>query len=250
MVFSCSEKKEPIVNEETVFKTDMLKKNSPDEMTFIWNTELCINEGNYDPKKYTEAELKATYDLWWDFNGYLDLDVLRRDDQDFAIASIEKLDEKYKKALWEIKNLKVVNTPYWHQLKKNKIREINEGYELKKIAINALVYPQVLMENRFANHCKEYAEALSSMNDELLIQTWTDLVKKQMEKNGSPDRILAKFNQQNGSVNRLIYARNQVMTYGWWNCANQIIYHFEDDGTPQKEFEKLFTNIKKECDEP
>lgn len=127
---------------------------------------------------------------------------------------------------------------------------MNESYELKKIAIQSYSRPQILMENRFSKECQEYAIALSSMDDELLLETWRKLVQKQAEKNGAPDLLLQRFNQENASLYRLTYARNQVMTYGWWNCANHVIYHFEDDGTPAKEFEKLFSNVKSECDEP
>lgn len=250
VIFSCSEKKEPIIPDETAAEIESVRELPSGEKIFKWNTELCENEGSYDSNKYTASELTATYKLWWDSHGYLGIDVLPRNDEEFPMTTIEKLDQEYGQALQELQNLKVVNENYWLELKKNKIRELNERYELKKIAINASSRPQVLMENRFTEHCSEYAEALSSMDDELLIQKWTELVQEQMERNGSPDRVLAKFNQQNASNRRLIYARNQLLTYGWWNCANHIIYHFEDDGTPQKEFEKLFKNIKKECDEP
>lgn len=250
MILSCSEKKEHVIEEETISEIDSIQDHPSSEKIFKWNTELCTNEGSYDSNKYTASELTATYKLWWDSHGYLDLDVLPRNDDEFPTATIEKLDQEYNQGLKELQNLKVVNENYWLELKKNKIRELNERYELKKIALAASSRPQVLMENRFTEHCSEYAEALSSTDDELLIQKWTELVKKQMETNGSPERVLAKFNQQNASNRRLFYARNQLLTYGWWNCANKVIYHFEDDGTPQNEFEKLFSNIKKECDEP
>lgn len=250
MTISCSEKKQHVIEEETISEVDSIQDHPSGEKIFKWNTELCTNEGSYDSNKYTASELTATYKLWWDSHGYLDIDVLPRNDDEFPTATIEKLDQEYNRGLKELQNLKVVNENYWLELKKNKIRELNERYELKKIALAASSRPQVLMENRFTEHCSEYAETLSAMDDALLIQKWTELVKKQMETNGSPERVLAKFNQQNASNRRLFYARNQLLTYGWWNCANKVIYHFEDDGTPQNEFEKLFSNIKKECDEP
>lgn len=250
LFFSCSEKKEQVISEETVIEVDSIRKTPLEEKIFKWDTELCTNEGTYDAQKYTEAELEATRKLWWELSGYINLDVLPRNDDDLIVATIESLDKEYDEALQRFENLKIINEPYWVELKKSKLRELNESYELKKIAIQAFNDPQVFMENRFADHCKEYAVALSSMDEELLLSTWKKMVEKQMEKNGSPEMVLAKFNNQNDSSKRLIYARNQVMTYGWWNCANHVIYHFNNDGRPEKEFNKLFKNVKSECDEP
>lgn len=42
----------------------------------------------------------------------------------------------------------------------------------------------------------------------------------------------------------------ELMTYGWWNCGNSKIKRVNDDGSMEKEFNKLFIHIKAECDEP
>lgn len=252
-IFSCSEKKEEnvVTNQENPsIEVDSTTVNPTKEAVFKWQTELCLKEGTYDSKKYTASELQATYELWWRFSGYLSYDVTPSKEEDVANLSVEILDEKYNESVLVFKNLKIINEPYWIQLKKNKMRELTESYELKKIAIQAYTNPQILMKNRFTEHCREYALALSSSDDELLLKTWKNLIERQMEKNGSPDRVLEKYNQENASSDRLFFARKQLMTYGWWNCANHVVYHFEDDGTPQNEFEKLFSNIKSECDEP
>ena len=249
-IFSCSEKKEQIVEEEQISEVDSIQDNLAKEAVFEWITELCTNEGTYDAKKYTENELRDTYKLWWEMSGYLNANALVRNREDIGNLSLEKLDKEYHEKLQKFKSLNLVKESYWETLRNNKIREMNESYELKKIAIQSHIRPELLKENRFAKECQEYAIALSSMNDELLLETWRKLVQKQAEKNGAPDLLLQRFDQENASADRLIYARNQVMTYGWWNCANHVIYHFEDDGTPAKEFEKLFSNVKSECDEP
>lgn len=249
-IISCSKNKKQIVEEESQNQVESAENEIETQKVFTWTTELCTIEGNYDSKKYTEAELKATYELWWKTQGYLNLDVTPSKDEDISQLSIEKLDREYNEKLRLFKSLKIVNEPYWLELKKNKIRELDESYELKVIAIKSYSHPEVLMENRFTEQCRDYAEALSSMDDELLLATWKKLVEKQMAANGSPERVLAKYNSENASENRLKIARRELMTYGWWNCANHVIYHFEDDGTPQKEFEKLFSNVKSQCDEP
>lgn len=250
-IFSCSEKKEKITEtEEENTEIDSTTVVITKQSVFEWQNALCTNEGIYDSEKYTEEELKDTYKLWWELSGYLNTNALVRNKEEIGDLSLEKLDKEYKEKLQKFKSLNLVKEPYWEQLRKNKIREMSESYELKKIAIQSHIRPQILMENRFTKQCQEYALALSSMDDELLLETWRNLVHKQAESNGAPDLLLQRFEQENASSNRLEHARNQVMTYGWWNCANHVIYHFDDDGTPEKEFEKLFNNVKSECDEP
>ncbi len=68
-------------------------------------------------------------------------------------------------------------------------------------------------------------------------------------KNSSPARLKGIFDQQNSSPDRLKYARVEVMRFGWWNCAIQEIPLVEHDERAVEEFNKLFINVKEECDE-
>jgi hypothetical protein len=61
---------------------------------------------------------------------------------------------------------------------------------------------------------------------------------------------MEKYNEKYNSKDRLIYAKIELMTYGWWNCSNSQIKRINNDGTMEKEFNKLFIHIETECDEP
>jgi hypothetical protein len=55
------------------------------------------------------------------------------------------------------------------------------------------------------------------------------------------------------SPDRLKFARVEVMSFGWWNCANEFIKYDQGDNGParEREFRKLFMRVRNlGCDEP
>jgi hypothetical protein len=47
-----------------------------------------------------------------------------------------------------------------------------------------------------------------------------------------------------------LFAKIDLLTFGWGNCANDITFHVASDGKAEEAFEKLFSNVKHECEEP
>jgi|GEM_PF-3574567 len=43
---------------------------------------------------------------------------------------------------------------------------------------------------------------------------------------------------------KMAYAKIEIMTYGWWNCAIDNMFRVEDNGKCGEEFQKLFTNLE------
>jgi len=53
------------------------------------------------------------------------------------------------------------------------------------------------------------------------------------------------------SPDKYKYARVEVMSFGFWNCANALIEREEYDGTHEEQFKKLFKRTRTiACDEP
>lgn len=227
-----------------------LSKNSDTSAVFKWTTELCENTGTYNPKKYSELELKNTYDLWFTFSGIaLETNSNAHFIEDIEKLNIYKLKSEYidKKALY---NRKTVSNPFWNKLKAERLQELEDEYELKKITIEAYSNPSILLNNKYSKYCSEYADVLSTNDTIKLLKSWRKLIEKQKIKNGAPEKFMEKYNEKYKSKDRLIYAKIELMTYGWGNCGNSKIKRVNDDGTMEKEFNKLFIQIKTECDEP
>jgi hypothetical protein len=227
-----------------------LSKNSDTTAVFKWTTELCENTGTYNPKKYSELELKNTYDLWFTFSGIaLETNSNAHFIEDIEKLNIYKLMSEYidKKALY---NRKIVSNPFWNKLKKERLQELEDEYELKKITIEAYSNPSILLNNKYSKYCSEYAKVLSSNDTIELLKSWRNLIEKQKSKNGAPEKFMERYNEKYNSKDRLVYAKIELMTYGWWNCGNSKLKRVNDDGSMEKEFNKLFIQIKTVCDEP
>lgn len=221
------------------------------QLEYKWETPSCSISGTYDSSKYTEEELKATLDLCYRFDGSVLLmtDVHPFDITDIAKLNATALDEEYKQQQ-KVFNRPVVKTEFMEKLRKDKIKELDEEYELKKITIEAYNNPKILLKSKYASKCNEYAAALTAEDTTKLFDAWTKIVDEQAKTNGSPESLKAEHKTQKESADKLAYAKKYVMTYGWWNCANENIFRVEADGKSAEAFEKLFTNVKRECDEP
>ena len=119
--------------------------------------------------------------------------------------------------------------------------EIAEAYE----------NPSVLRKFDFAETCvAKYANPLINSGDELL-NVWREVNEASRRRNSAPERLKKRFDEQMKSAERLQYARMEVMTFGWWNCANEFIEYAEGYDEHEAEFRKLFIRVRElGCDEP
>lgn len=236
---------------EDIKKVESKKSAEVKPLVFKWDSELCENSGVYDSSIYTEEKLKNTLELIRTSDSV----ALNTDATVFSIEgvkelSLTKLKTEYDSERKKLSNLTIVDGDFWKKYKEDRIKMLDDEYELKKITIEAYSNPKVLLGNRFTEKCKEFALALSSETDTLLLETWKKVVDENMKHNGSPESLLKTYNTQKESADSLSYAKVEVMTFGWWNCANNELKQIYTDGKDQKEFEKIFTKIDRVCDEP
>ena len=110
--------------------------------------------------------------------------------------------------------------------------------------------PAALLNNRFSKSCERFVTALNSTDTSVLLTTWKSFCEELKTKNGSPETFMAKFYEKYNSPQKLVYAKIDLLTFGWGNCANNSTFHVASDGKAEKAFEKLFSNVKHECEEP
>jgi hypothetical protein len=219
------------------------------DSVFSWLTENCENKSIYDPTLYSAEQLQNTFDLWFTFGGILlEQDGTVFDAKDIPRLDSNKLSEEYLGKKTRITNMRLVPAPYWENLRKQKLQELEGEYELKKISITAYHNPGVLLQNRFTDQCNEYAVALASEDTTILLNAWKKMADRDKHKSDEAF-YMNRFNQQYNSSEKLILARINLMNFGWWNCANHLIKRIENDGTHEKEFLKLFKKTKPDCEE-
>lgn len=216
---------------------------------FIYETDFCECTGVFDSTKYSRTQLQNTLRLLW----YAP--IIETDATAFTLAKVselspDKLDAECSKRLKELNTLEFVDTDFWRQIKADRIREIENTCLLRKFTLAAWKNPDTLRYYDLVdNTCIFYRNALIQGGDEL-IQAWSQLNVTMKSKNANPDKLQRKFDQQLNSTDKFEYARLEVMTFGWWNSANHLIFHLNQSGDFETEFEKLFIKVKCECDEP
>lgn len=233
-------------------KTDTIATAQPKQEIFNFGTELCDNKGYFDSNKYSRKELEDTYKLWFELSSSLldtpfvhnlkDLHEIRNN-KDQILA---KLDKDFTEKKNQIMNLKVVNIPYWQDIKRKSYEALVQSYEMEKIQIMAYSDPSILLKN---NACSNYSKALNS-TDEQMFAEWKKLRESMSKNNSDPQRIINQFNEQLNSADKRDYAIIDLITFGWGNCANDKVQRVSHDEKMNNEFNALFIKIDSECDEP
>ncbi|WP_419869702.1 hypothetical protein [Chryseobacterium sp. CT-SW4] len=234
---------------------DSLASSKSKESVFHFVTELCDNEGYFDENKYSRKEIEGTYKLWFELSGTLmntpsvfylkNLHEVRENKDEI----LTKLDTEFaeKKAL--LQTLKVVNTPYWQNIKKQRYQELLIEYETEKIQIIAYTDPSVLLNNKLSKNCRKFAQALNA-DEGQMIEEWRKLREEMSKRNGDPERIMREFSEHLNSPDRKDYAIIDLITFGWGNCSNSQIARVSYDEKMAKAFDDLFIKIDSDCDEP
>ncbi|WP_192825115.1 hypothetical protein [Rufibacter sp. LB8] len=259
-LFSCKSRSTAIVDppvptQETALphatnaKTDSLQN-------FAWESSYCEHQGKYNSKLYSAKQLKDTHYLWHKFESLNELeDVTFMSLQELTADTIKrksiKLDADYRSATDRLKNLKLIPSKFWATVKDLKLKELEELYALRKLTIEAYRTPVILLNNSYSKKCEVYVNALASEDSVLLFKAWENLIEEKKKNNGAPEKLAAKFKEQRQSPERLQYAKIELMTFGWWNCANhQRKYNSLYREMPmEEEFNKLFVKMDSDCDD-
>jgi hypothetical protein len=221
---------------------------SAQKARFTFETDLCACSAIFDSTKYSRTQLQNTLDLLYNAP-YIQTDAVNLRPQENCLQNIGKLAIECEQRLQELHGIDFVRNPFWEQVRLNRVHEIENTCELRRITLLAWINPDTLLSYKDVDSiCIFYRDALIAGGGEML-EAWAVLNEKMKEQNGSPERLQQHYEEKLASADRLIYAREEIMAYGWWNAANHLIYHMPDENL-YAEFEKLFLKVKCECDEP
>lgn len=222
--------------------------------TFKWTDELCEYSGTYDSKNYSETMLRNTHRLLLsqDFQlGSVGTTVWKY--EDIAKLVPTAVETKYKDVIDDLEHLEYISTPFTDAVVASRLRETRQLYQLIRTTMAAYTDPTVIRKYQGAEACKlNYGEPIIAGGD-TLIAAWKRVNLESQSKNGAPQLLQKRWDEQNASPDRLKFALVETMSFGWWNCANQEIkYTYLDYGArADKEFKKLFIRTRTiQCDEP
>ncbi|WP_166336138.1 hypothetical protein [Sphingobacterium chungjuense] len=202
-----------------------------------FSDDLCTYKGYYDADRYNDTVLNDTY--------FLTRATLYFDGDDLT-----ELENSYTAMKNQFSSLKIVQTPEFILARDSMLRYIEESYAIQKVRVQAVDNPEVLKgafgENK---QVKQYVNALVAGGDELL-EEYGLLVKEQMKRNAYPDALWKKYEANIKLDQRYEIAFDYVLTYGWWNQVNDLIYHYDNDGSLTEKFYELFVRVVTvDCDE-
>ena len=218
---------------------------------FRYSIFSCDYEGTYDSAKYSEAKLRATLKLINAGEFSINADATPRRIADVPYLDVVALDREYAVKAAGLRKLPIVETAYFTSLRDRHLKELEQVYRLSKVTMQAYNAPVTLRRYIGADSCvKTYADPLVNGGDDLLA-AWRHVNEKARNDNIDPARVKSVFDRQFDSPEKYDYARIEVMTFGWWNCANHFVERVGYDGGQEKQFEKLFRRVRKiQCDEP
>lgn len=220
--------------------------------TFKWSGDMCEFTATYNSKRFTETELRNTARLLSYAQFDLDYHTMVFKYEDIAKLDVAALDKEYARKSADLKSMMIVNLPYWETVRQRKMKEMDQAYQKRRTATLAFADPKALRDYNAAPACNlKYAEPLIAGGD-LLYKVWLDVNMASRSRNGDPGRLKREFEAQLASPDRDKYAHVEVMTFGWGNCANELIEYDPrtNDGTYLREFKKLFIRVRESCEEP
>jgi len=227
--------------------------NVSDTLIYIWQSDMCEYKGYYVRGKYSENELKATFDLWIRLSSGLNAGVSVFSPADIDEIDLSELTDEYNKLISFIDSSRIVDVPFWREFIDEQKKSLKMQYDLKIMRYKAYSDPSVLLDNPYLDkdsECNNYAKALNS-GDAELYAAWEKWAENQKTKNASPERFMQQFYEKYNSPDKKRYAFIDMIGFGWWNCVNHAIIEYPDYSLLADNFQKLFVKVEEfNCEEP
>lgn len=171
-----------------------------------WTTPTCEYEGTFDMKKYTKAQLSDTAKVFKSSYFPESVDPTPRKFENIEKLDVLALDKEYAAKINALRKLNIVKTPYWENLRRKEIEELQQIYELSRATMLAYKTPERLRDVKFAGACmRKYGEPLIGGNSRLLT-AWQIVNEESRRQNASPERVKAIYEQQFNSPDKMKYA--------------------------------------------
>ena len=205
--------------------------------TYEWRSEMksCQYQGDFDNNKYTAKQIenshfvlnsltRANLESFSEPMSNLFLDNISSKDP-------EVLTKEYKQAKSNVEQLELV--PEAQKYKQQLLKTIDGEYKTAQLAILAYRNPSKALKQS-PPMCQHYVEAL--LQDETAVQNkWQQVVEENIQdkvRTGSlSDEFYRKIEmrdyQKQKSLSAYFYARNAIVSSGFYNCVKSTAYRPE-----------------------
>jgi hypothetical protein len=218
---------------------------------FVFEDEICVYKAVYNPRLYTKKQLEGAYRLWFTRDFEMDIYKLRV----YSVLDLKKLptvaeiDEEYARKSAELKSLKVVNLPFWKNLKARQSKILEQDYKLMRAAVEAYRKPSVLNDVTFAAACsKRFAPPLIAGGDRLLA-FYRELLEEPFVNRAANEGERIYVESSVTGADRFLNAQIEIISRRWLDCADALVERGDADDAARKNFRKLFKRVEERgCD--
>jgi hypothetical protein len=221
--------------------------------TFQWSDEACSFEGTYDRRRYSPQQLRNIRRLLSPGEFDIEYSATVFQYEDIAKLDVATLDREYRRKTAALRSLDVGRDRYWLNVKQARMDEMRRVYDLSRVTIEGYRRPQALFQYSNAGSCRrDFAEPLAAGGQSLL-DAWLKVNEASRRVNADPERLRREFEIQLASPDRMRFALVEVMTFGWWNCANALIDRADGVQLAGRErmFRKVFRRVRtRACETP
>lgn len=217
---------------------------------FEYQTELCECKAQFDSVKYSRRQLENTYKyLYNEAISYIATDATSEEVHTLPEKIINDLKTECAEKMEILRKSDFVGNSFWLDQRDKIMDYVQKTCRLREYTALAFANPKVLLEYDLVDStCVYFRDALIAGGEELL-QAWAELNEMQKRQNADPQGVQLRYEREYYSAERMQHARDEVMIFGWWNSANRLLPHLNTD-RHYDEFEKLFTSVNCDCDEP
>ncbi len=215
------------------------------ELNFDWYEGSCLFNGIIDSSKANYQQVQNVYYTLIQ-SSELSQPYLAYQPKDTAYLKVKGIQFECGNFITELEQMEYPKSDYWTTIKKMRLANIKEQCLLHEKAVIALNQPKILKGTPYCKECSSYITALEK-GGKTLLNLWKEMHEKEIAEALDPNPIIQSFEQHWNAPNQELWARIEVLRYGWWNCilANQKVWF--NEGQYNAEFKKLMTSIKSEC---
>ncbi|MDF3027366.1 MAG: hypothetical protein K0S23_1673 [Fluviicola sp.] len=208
------------------------------EGSCLFNAKIDSSKANYQQVQNVHYTLIQASDLSQPFLAYAPKDT--------AYLKVKNIQFECGNFLKELDQMEYPKGEYWTNIKKMRLANLKEQCLLREKAVIALNQPKVLKGTPYCKDCSQYVTALDK-GGKTLLNLWKEMHDKEVAEALDPEPIIRSFEQRWNSSDQELWARIEVLRYGWWNCVLENQKLWFDEKQYHTEFKKLMSSIKSDC---
>jgi hypothetical protein len=191
--------------------------------TFKWSDMICQYISSFDSTIYSREQINNCYLFTKRESFTIVYTPVFYQPKLIQKYKLDSLDNEYKRKSDLLRTFDLPKTQYWEALRKSKLTELDQVYELNRIAFLSLSNPRILKQFKHNDYCLDkHTKSLIAGGDSLLNDLYS-LILANERSNGNPASAQGKYDAILYSGDKFFNARLYVIGNGWWNCANKYL---------------------------